>query len=45
MFADAELDDTLNIYTDVRVKTGAKVLGKCRTVASKTVGMDIDSTG
>lgn len=43
--AEAALDAQLRLETDVRLETGVKLLGKCRKLAQKTVGVDVTSSG
>eukprot|EP00408_Alexandrium_pacificum_P006582 CAMPEP_0171235234 /NCGR_PEP_ID=MMETSP0790-20130122/41841_1 /TAXON_ID=2925 /ORGANISM="Alexandrium catenella, Strain OF101" /LENGTH=282 /DNA_ID=CAMNT_0011701539 /DNA_START=1 /DNA_END=849 /DNA_ORIENTATION=- len=46
VFADAEVDATLDINTDVCVRVGKKIFGHhCSQIARKTVGIDVLSDG
>jgi len=45
VFMDAELDATLSIDGDVRVRTGVKLFHHCDQVARDTMGLSLSSTG
>merc|ERR1711879_219145 len=45
IFADAEVDASLDINTDVKVEVGQKVFHHCTHLGRKTVGIDVLSDG
>jgi len=45
VFIDAELDASLEISSDVRVRTGAKLFGHCDQIARDTMALDLTTTG
>lgn len=45
VFMDGEVDASLDINCDVRVRTGVKTFGHCSQVARDTMNLDVTSTG
>lgn len=45
VFLDAELDASLEISGDVRVRTGVKLFGHCDQIARDTMALDLTTTG
>ena len=45
IFAEAFIDNKLEVHTDARVSTGVKIFGHCNRIARDTVGITAESTG